>query len=313
MERVPGNGRTGGQVRRHAARRPAWLRGPRNGAERARGGISAEPAASPRRAAPGPAGIALVSFLVACPGQAWAADEDELARQLSNPVASLISVPLQLNHDELEGEGSRTWINVQPVIPVSIGENWNMISRTILPITYQEAIAPGAGSQFGTGDITQSFFFSPKKASSSGWIVGVGPALLVPTASDDLLGTGKWGAGPTAVVLKQTEAGWTYGALLNHLWSFAGDSDRDDVSSTFLQPFVSKGLGQGRTFVVNLESSYNWEADQWTVPLNLGYSKVSKLGAQRVSYQGGVRYYVEAPEGGPDWGLRFVFTLLFPE
>ncbi|MBO9528198.1 MAG: hypothetical protein J7517_19120, partial [Sphingobium yanoikuyae] len=157
--------------------------------------------------------------LLATPLAGLAADADELARQLSNPVASLISVPLQFNHDELDGDGSRSWVNVQPVVPVSIGANWNMISRTILPITYQEDIFPGAGSQFGSGDITQSFFFSPKQPSAGGWIVGVGPALLVPTASDDLLGTGKWGAGPTAVVLRQTEAGWTYGALLNHIWS----------------------------------------------------------------------------------------------
>ena len=255
---------------------------------------------------------ALLPGLLAGPLAGLAADADELAKQLSNPVASLISVPMQFNYDDLDSGGSRTWVNVQPVVPVSIGADWNMISRTILPITYQEDVFPGAGSQFGTGDITQSFFFSPKQPTASGWIIGVGPALLVPTASNDLLGTGKWGAGPTAVVLRQTQAGWTYGALLNHLWSFAGDSDRDDVSSTFLQPFVSKGLGQGRTFVVNLESSYNWKTEQWTVPVNVGYSKVSKIGSQMVSYQGGVRYYAESPEGGPDWGLRFAFTLLFP-
>jgi hypothetical protein len=251
--------------------------------------------------------------LLAVPLAGLAADADELAKQLSNPVASLISVPMQFNYDDLDSGGSRSWVNVQPVVPVSIGANWNMISRTILPITYQEDIFPGAGSQFGTGDITQSFFFSPKQPTAGGWIIGVGPALLAPTASNDLLGTGKWGAGPTAVVLRQTADGWTYGALLNHIWSFAGDSDRDDVSSTFLQPFVSRGLGQGRTLVVNLESSYNWKAEQWTVPVNVGYSKVSKIGSQMVSYQGGVRYYAESPEGGPDWGLRFAFTLLFPE
>ncbi len=251
--------------------------------------------------------------LAAVAGAAAAQDADELAKQLSNPVASLVSVPMQLNHDEWGSGGSRTYLNVQPVVPVSIGEDWNLISRTILPIVYQEEIFPGAGSQFGAGDITQSFFFSPKAPTAGGWIWGIGPALLLPVASDDLLGSGKWGAGPTAVVLRQTEAGWTYGALVNHLWSFAGDSDRDDVSSTFLQPFLSRGLGQGRTFTVNLESSYNWEAGQWTVPVNVGYSKVGKIGSQLVSWQGGVRYYADAPDGGPDWGLRFVFTLLYPK
>lgn len=255
-----------------------------------------------------------LTFLAGAPLAACAADDaDELAKQLSNPVASLISVPLQFNYDDLDSGGSRSWLNVQPVVPISIGEDWNMISRTIVPITYQEDVFPGAGSQFGTGDITQSFFFSPKQPTAGGWIIGVGPALLVPTASDDLLGTGKWGAGPTAVVLKQTSSGWTYGALVNHLWSFAGDSDRDDVSNTFLQPFLTRALGQGRTLSFNFESSYNWKAEQWSVPLNIGYSKVSRIGSQMVSYQGGVRYYLESPDGGPDWGLRFALTLLFPE
>mgnify|MGYP003582831130 CR=1 FL=1 len=268
-----------------------------------------------RRRRPGAgAGFLLVALaLAATPRAALAADADELAKQLSNPVANLISVPLQFNYDDLDSGGSRSWVNVQPVAPISIGEHWNMISRTILPITYQEDVFPGAGSQFGSGDITQSFFFSPKQPTASGWVIGVGPALLLPTASDDLLGTGKWGAGPTAVVLRQTAGGWTYGALANHIWSFAGDGDRDDVSNTFLQPFLAKALGQGRTISLNAESSYNWKAEQWTVPFNLGYSKVSKIGSQMVSYQGGVRWYAESPDGGPDWGLRFTFTLLYPK
>jgi hypothetical protein len=241
---------------------------------------------------------------------------DELAKQLSNPIASLTSVPIQINYDDglnTNGNGSRFLINIQPVIPVSLNDQWNLISRTILPLTSQEDVAVGSGSQTGTGDILQSLFFSPKALTASGWTWGVGPALLVPTASDDLLGTGKWAAGPTAVLLKQIEGGWTYGALVNHLWSFAGDSDRANLSSTFLQPFLAKGLGKGRTLSVNFESSYDWKDRQWTAPFNASFSQVMKIGSQMVSLQGGVRYYVEAPTGGPDWGLRFVFTLLYPK
>ena len=241
---------------------------------------------------------------------------DELAKQLSNPIASLTSVPIQFNYDDGYGaddNGDKFLVNIQPVIPVSINDDWNMISRTIVPLISQDDIFQGAGSQSGVGDVLQSLFFSPKALTQSGWTWGVGPALLLPTATDDLLGAGQWSAGPTAVALKQTDAGWTFGALANHLWSFAGDSDRAEISSTFLQPFIAKGLGNGRTVTANLESTYDWNGEQWSAPFNIGYSKVTKVGSQLVSYQGGVRYYFEAPDGGPDWGLRFTFTLLYPK
>lgn len=246
---------------------------------------------------------------------AQAQDADQLAKQLSNPIASLTSVPMQLNYDDGIGpldDGEKFTLNVQPVVPISIGEDWNMISRTVLPVVSQHDIFPGAGSQFGLGDTVQSLFFSPKALTDSGWTWGFGPALLIPTATDDLLGGKKCGAGPTGVALRQTAGGWTYGALFNHLWSFAGDDDRADVNATYLQPFLSKGLGQGRTVSASLESTYDWEREQWTVPINVGYSRVGRIGKQLVSYQGGVRYYLEAPDTGAEWGLRFTFTLLFP-
>jgi hypothetical protein len=121
------------------------------------------------------------------------------------------------------------------------------------------------------------------------------------------------GAGPTVVFLKQTAEGWTYGALANHIWSVAGSGNRADISNTFLQPFLSKALGAGRTVTLNVESTYDWESSQWTVPMNVSYSKVSHLGGQLVSYAVGARYYVEAPSGGPEWGVRVVLTLLYPK
>lgn len=245
-----------------------------------------------------------------------ATDANALAKQLANPIASLISVPMQLNYDDGVGpfdDGNRILINVQPVIPVSIGDNWNLISRTVIPIVSQHDVFPDAGDQFGLGDVLQSVFFSPKALTAGGWTWGVGPALLIPSATDDLLGSGKWGGGPTGVALKQTSSDWTYGVLANHIWSFGGDADRADLSATYLQPFLAKGLGKGRTVSTALESTYDWKNHQWTVPLNVGYSKVGRLGAQLVSYQAGLRYYLAKPDAGADWGIRFTFTLLYPK
>jgi hypothetical protein len=243
-------------------------------------------------------------------------DADALAKQLANPIASLISVPLQLNWDNglaEDGLGSKWLLNIQPVIPLSLSTHWNVISRTIMPVVAESDVVPGKAHESGLGDITQSFFFSPKEPIAGGWIIGAGPALLLPSATDSSLGAGKWGLGPTIVALKQTEGGWTTGVLWNHIWSIAGSSNRPSVNSTFLQPFVAKGLGQGITLSANLESTYDWEGSHWVVPLNVFATKVTRIGTQRVSFGGGVRYYFTAPAGGPDWGLRLIFTLLYPQ
>jgi hypothetical protein len=239
-----------------------------------------------------------------------------LAKQLSNPVAALISVPFQLNFDQDIGpaeEGDRWTLNVQPVVPIGLNEDWNLISRTILPVVSQDDIFPGAGSQSGLGDVVQSVFFSPKDPSSSGWIWGAGPVFLLPTGSDDLLTADQWAAGPTAVVLKQ-QGPWTYGALANHLWSFAGDEDRGDVNATFLQPFLSYTTPAAWTFALNTESTYDWEGEEWNVPVNAIASKVARVGGQLVSVGGGLRYWADSPDSGAEGlGVRLVFTLLFPK
>jgi hypothetical protein len=260
---------------------------------------------------------ALTALIVPAALPAVAADDTtELTRQLSNPVAALISVPIQINYDSNIGparDGERTTINIQPVIPIEINDDWNLISRTILPVVFQSDIFPGAGSQSGTGDVLASAFFSPRAPTAGGWIWGAGPALLIPTGSSRLLTTDKWGMGPTGVMLKQ-QNGWTYGALVNHIWSFAGNGNRADISSTFLQPFLSYATPTAWTFGTNVESSYDWKNAQWSVPLNLSVSKVTRFGTQLVSLGGGLRYWVESPQSGPhDIGFRVVVTLLFPK
>jgi hypothetical protein len=236
----------------------------------------------------------------------------ELAKQLQNPVASLISLPFQNNFEFNLGpndDGFKYTLNFQPVIPVSLSPDWNLIVRTIVPIISQDDVIPGT-SQSGLSDITQSFFFSPKKPVG-GLILGFGPVMLYPTATDSLLGTERWGAGPTFLVLKQV-GGWTYGALLNHIWSYAGDDQRDYVSSTFVQPFISYTTKTKTTFGLNSESTYDWHNSQWTIPINLSISQLVKFGKMPVSLALGAKYYAGGPSGAPDWGVRFVVTPLFP-
>ena len=241
-------------------------------------------------------------------------DAEELAKKLQNPIASLISVPMQNNWDFRIGAANamRYTLNVQPVIPFSLTTDWNLITRTIVPIIYAESPVASGDNTFGLGDIVQSFFFSPKAPTSGGWIWGVGPVFLYPSATDDALGAEKWGAGPTAVVLRQ-DSGWTYGMLANQLWSFAGSSSRAEVNATFLQPFVSYTTKTFTTFGLNTESTYDWSNRQWTVPINVTVSQLRMIGGQPIQFQIGGRYYAERPAGGPDWGLRFTVTLLFPK
>lgn len=244
--------------------------------------------------------------------QSTGQDSHELAKKLSNPVASLISVPFQQNFDFGMGAGSgwRSTLNIQPVIPVSLSPKWNVISRTILPIIHQHNVIP-TSSQTGIGDITQSFFFSPTDSKRVIW--GAGPVLLIPTATDDALGTEKFGIGPTALVLKQ-QGGWTYGALVNHIWSVAGSDTRSDVSSTFLQPFLAYNTKDAWTFTVNTESSYDWEGNHWNVPIHFVITKLIKIGHQPVSVGGGIRCWAASSPGGPEnCGLRMIFTPLFPK
>jgi len=230
----------------------------------------------------------------------------DLAQQLANPVADLITVPIQVNVDRGIGpgdDGTKITTNVQPVIPINLNEDWNLITRTIVPVVYQDDIYPGADSQFGLGDINLSLFFSPKRPTASGMIWGVGPVILLPTATESLLGAKKWGAGPAFVGLV-VRGSWTIGALANHLWSFAGNDDRPDISNTFLQPFLAYTTADAWTYSAQTESSYNWKSKQWSVPVNVAVSKLVRFGKLPVSLQGGMGYWAESPDNGPE-GVRF--------
>jgi hypothetical protein len=238
----------------------------------------------------------------------------ELAKQLSNPIASLTSVPFQANFDGGIGpvrDGQKFTLNIQPVIPIALNDNWNLISRTILPVVAQSNIFPGADDQFGLSDTLQSLFLSPAKVGKLIW--GVGPAILVPTATDTLLGTGKWSAGPTAVVLRQSN-GWTVGVLANQLWSFAGSSTRAEYNNLFFQPFLNYTTKAATTYGFSTEGTYDWQARDLSMPLIATISQVTKINGQLISVGAAFKYYVATVPGGPHGvGGRLVLTLLFPK
>jgi hypothetical protein len=247
-------------------------------------------------------------------------EADQLAKQLNNPISSLISVPFQSNEDFGYGpshNGYKYTLNIQPVVPVSIGKDWNVIVRTILPIVSQHdlfyienvpknsPIQPQNRSQDGLSDTTQSFFVSPKEPGPFGLIWGIGPALLYPTGTHPLLDSGTFSVGPTAVLLKQ-DGGWTVGVLMNQLWSVAISEDRKSFSQMFLQPFLAYTTKTHTTFTINTESTANWNNTpgdaKWTVPLIFQISQILKIGKQPVSVQIGGKYYADTPRYGPDWG-----------
>lgn len=237
----------------------------------------------------------------------------ELAKKSQNPIASLISVPLQNNTNFGVGEFDRTSniLNVQPVIPTRLSEHLTLVSRTIIPIAYQPELAPGLGSAFGLGDINYTGFFVPQTTGNFTW--GVGPSLLLPTATDPVLGTGKWSAGPAAVGLV-TQGRIVTGALVSQLWSFAGDGDRTDISLLTVQPFFNYNFEAGWYATTSPIVNANWLAtgEKWTVPLGGGFGRVFKIGSQPVNVSLQAYWNVVRPEGTADWTLRAQFTLLFP-
>jgi hypothetical protein len=246
-------------------------------------------------------------------GPAPAANEAaELAKKLANPIANLISVPFQNNTFYGMGpyNGTQNVLNFQPVIPVKLSENWNVITRVIVPIVTQYNVTGDNTSQSGLSDITASAFFSPSH-THDGLTWGVGPAFLIPTATNTYLGTGKFGIGPTAVVLKQAN-GFTYGALVNQIWTIAGQSDRSNVSQLFAQPFIIYNWKSGAGIGLVGSITQNWETQKNTTSIAVPFTGITKFGKQIIQLAVGPQIPVS---GTPlaDFGWRAQLTLIFPK
>lgn len=243
-----------------------------------------------------------------------AVSAEALAKAAQNPIANMISLPIQNNMDFGLGpkEGFKNTTNIQPVYPFELGDDWNLITRTIVPVIYQSELVEGAGSAFGLGDTSMTGFFSPSDGGAVTW--GVGPVFLLPTATDDLLGADKWGAGPSLIVLTMPGK-WVIGGLLSNIWSVAGSGDNDINLFTF-QYFVNYNFDKGWYFTSAPIINANWEAEsgeQWTVPFGGGFGRVFKVGKQPINMQASAYWNAVKPTYGADWQLRLQVVWLFPK
>ena len=271
-----------------------------------------------------PATLLLVVLIALAPLTATAEEGkggDDLRAAVQNPISSLISLPFKFSFDYGAPNGEASFLNIQPVYPVTVGD-WNLVNRVIVPLI--DSPGPIAGipgipnpvpgdGKTGLGDINYSLFFSPVKYDKVIW--GLGPSITVPTATDDQLGSGKWSTGPTLVLLNPTKWG-SMGVLGRQLWSFAGDSDRPKVSQFLFEPFVNYNLPDGWYLLSDLVLTANWDAPSgqvWTVPLGGGFGKLVKIGNQPVNLRTEAYYNVERPDLGPKWQWGFTVQLLFPK
>ena len=246
--------------------------------------------------------------------KASANDAAEIAKKLANPIGALISVPFQNNMDVGIGDynGSRNTLNFQPIIPIGLSPKYSLITRYIVPVIAQYDITGEGEKQVGLGDALVSGWIS-NAVVKNGFVWGVGGAFLIPTATDDFLGTKKFGVGPTIILLRQAN-GWTTGILANQIWSVAGDADRSDVNQMYLQPFLTYNWKTGTGLTFNSETTLNWEANTTNVYINIMAGGLLKFGKQLVQFQIGPRIQVAAPEGSRSpFGVRTAAIFVFPK
>ncbi|MEO8739677.1 MAG: neuromedin U [Casimicrobiaceae bacterium] len=242
---------------------------------------------------------------------------EELAKLAQNPVGNLISVPFQNNTNFNYGpeKGTQNILNIQPVIPISISEDWNIITRTIVPLIWQPALGPDDNRVSGLGDLQFTAFLSPAKPGE--WIWGVGPIIQAPTHSNSKLGNSNWGLGPSFVVLHLDKGSpWVYGVLVNNIWSTSSNKQGGSYSNGLIQPFVNYNFEGGLYLTTAPIATVNWKADgsqQWTVPIGGGVGKIFHLGKLPVNTQISGYYNVVKPDFGANWQVRAQVQLMFPK
>ena len=243
-----------------------------------------------------------------------AAGEEALAKESQNPVANIISLPFENNLSFGVGpEDARVnTLNLKPVYPVQLGE-LNLINRLIVPLEYQQERFDGEGSESGLGNITYQAFLSPAKPGKVIW--GLGPALILPTNTDDRLGIDKWSAGPALVALA-TPGHWLFGALAQHFWSFAGDSDENNVNLSSLQYFINYNFPTGWYLTTNPTMTANWDAgssDRYTIPVGGGAGRIVRFSKQPVDFKLQGFWNAEKPDNAADWTVQLQVKFLFPK
>lgn len=252
---------------------------------------------------------ALTGPVAAEPDEPPEVDEAELAQELNNPVADIMSFPLQNNFDfgsGPDGSGFRYTLNIQPVLPMSLGSEWLVIHRTILPVIGQNGATGSGAGRWGTGDLLYTAFFSPRRPLFGALIVGAGPVVSLPTGSPGL-GRGQWGVGPSVILLSNIDR-VTTGALVNHIRSFDGPVS----GTTLVQPFASYTFPTATGLVLQTEMVHLEGPDTWSVPIMLGVSQLIPTQETFVSLMLAPKVYLATPEGGPAWGIRLVTTLVVP-
>jgi hypothetical protein len=243
---------------------------------------------------------------------------EELAKLAQNPVGNLISVPFQNNTNLNFGpeKGTQNILNIQPVIPIEIDKDWNIITRTILPVIWMPSLSPDIGSKSGIGDIEFSTLLSP--ANPGQWIWGAGPIFQLPTDSNAELGNKNWGLGPEFVILHlEHDDPWVYGAIVNNIWSLTSNKQGGSYSNGLIQPFVNYNVPDGDGLYITSSPiwtvSWNASGQRWTLPLGVGVGKIFHLGKLQVNTQISAYYNVVKPDFGANWQIRAQVQLMFPK